>query len=290
MLKSQSAMEYLMTYGWAILIIAIVLAALFSLGVFSPAAYTPKASPGSCQVFRPNGPGTTSFINLEGICNGELPQYVAQFNGQNSYIKSNYSLNNGESISVAAWFYLNYIPNNNAGIFSAFPTPIAYNGTMGIFPNGRCQIQVWLVNTTLSAFADDSPYCVLPKTWYQVVGWINQSSHTYGLYINGKLNFTQSFSGTLHSSSNLFIGLFAVQNAYFPGQIANVQIYNTELSSNDIQALYQEGIGGAPINLQNLVGWWPLNGNTNDYSGNDNNGVASGVTYSSSWYSGYSAP
>ena len=33
--KAQSAMEYLMTYGWAILLIAIVLAALFSLGVFS---------------------------------------------------------------------------------------------------------------------------------------------------------------------------------------------------------------------------------------------------------------
>ncbi len=33
--KDQSAMEYLMTYGWAILIIAVVLGALFSLGVFS---------------------------------------------------------------------------------------------------------------------------------------------------------------------------------------------------------------------------------------------------------------
>jgi hypothetical protein len=33
--KAQSAMEYLMTYGWAILIIAVVLGALFSLGVFS---------------------------------------------------------------------------------------------------------------------------------------------------------------------------------------------------------------------------------------------------------------
>jgi len=34
-MKAQSAMEYLMTYGWAILIIAVVLGALFSLGVFS---------------------------------------------------------------------------------------------------------------------------------------------------------------------------------------------------------------------------------------------------------------
>ncbi len=33
--KAQSAMEYLMTYGWAILIISIVLVALWSIGVFS---------------------------------------------------------------------------------------------------------------------------------------------------------------------------------------------------------------------------------------------------------------
>ena len=33
--KAQSAMEYLMTYGWAILTIAVVLASLFSLGVFN---------------------------------------------------------------------------------------------------------------------------------------------------------------------------------------------------------------------------------------------------------------
>jgi len=37
--KAQSAMEYLMTYGWAILIIAIVLAALFSLGVFNSSSF-----------------------------------------------------------------------------------------------------------------------------------------------------------------------------------------------------------------------------------------------------------
>ncbi|MCL5262269.1 MAG: DUF2341 domain-containing protein [Candidatus Marsarchaeota archaeon] len=38
-MKAQSAMEYLMTYGWAILIISIVLAALFALGLFSPATF-----------------------------------------------------------------------------------------------------------------------------------------------------------------------------------------------------------------------------------------------------------
>jgi hypothetical protein len=36
--KGQAAMEYLMTYGWAILIILIALGALFYLGVFRPKA------------------------------------------------------------------------------------------------------------------------------------------------------------------------------------------------------------------------------------------------------------
>ena len=34
--RGQAAMEYLMTYGWAILIIVVVLAALFIMGVFNP--------------------------------------------------------------------------------------------------------------------------------------------------------------------------------------------------------------------------------------------------------------
>jgi len=37
--KAQSAMEYLMTYGWAILIISIVLASLFNLGVFGGSTF-----------------------------------------------------------------------------------------------------------------------------------------------------------------------------------------------------------------------------------------------------------
>jgi len=34
MIKGQAAMEYLMTYGWAILIVIVVVAALYAMGVF----------------------------------------------------------------------------------------------------------------------------------------------------------------------------------------------------------------------------------------------------------------
>jgi hypothetical protein len=67
-------MEYLMTYGWAILIIAVVLGVLFQLGVFSGSALTPHAQPGSCQVERLAGQ-----TSLEGQCTGMLPTYTASF-------------------------------------------------------------------------------------------------------------------------------------------------------------------------------------------------------------------
>ena len=74
--------------------------------------------------------------------------------------------------------------------------------------------------------------------------------------------------------------------------MANLQIYDTSLSSAEILAPYQEGIDGAPIRPQNIVGWWPLNGNAQDYSGNNNNNgqIGSGVTFTSLCTSGYTAP
>ena len=53
--KAQSAMEYLMTYGWAILIVIIVAAALFALGVFNPATYTQSTATGFTGFQIPSG-------------------------------------------------------------------------------------------------------------------------------------------------------------------------------------------------------------------------------------------
>lgn len=38
-LRGQAALEYLMTYGWALVVIIIVIAALFALGILTPATY-----------------------------------------------------------------------------------------------------------------------------------------------------------------------------------------------------------------------------------------------------------
>ncbi|MDE1768323.1 MAG: hypothetical protein KGH69_04880 [Candidatus Micrarchaeota archaeon] len=81
--KSQSAMEYLMTYGWAILAIAIVMVSLYSLGIFNSGSLQPTATPGSCQVVR-----TAAQTSLAGQCSNIIPKYVGKFNGNNGYVSS----------------------------------------------------------------------------------------------------------------------------------------------------------------------------------------------------------
>jgi hypothetical protein len=39
-MTGESAVEFLMTYGWAILIVVVVVGALFVMGVFNPEAFT----------------------------------------------------------------------------------------------------------------------------------------------------------------------------------------------------------------------------------------------------------
>ena len=46
MVKGQSALEYMMTYGWAILIIVIVAVILYSMGIFNPRASVTATSSG----------------------------------------------------------------------------------------------------------------------------------------------------------------------------------------------------------------------------------------------------
>ncbi len=94
MLKLQSALEYLTTYGWAILIIAIVLVTLFELGLFTPKPNTQCIIEAgfSCSGYTLNSQGVLEFtlnqqtsnpVNITGIAcyeNGTLLTGQAPYN------------------------------------------------------------------------------------------------------------------------------------------------------------------------------------------------------------------
>ncbi len=278
-----------MTYGWAILIIAVVLGVLFQLGVFSGSALTPKAAPGACQVVRLGGQ-----VSLEGECQGQLPQYVAQSLGGSSSLSeisvqpssTLLSVNTQNAFTVALWFRTTN-PSSSQTIFTTYYDEIRLGASSTLFPYVD-------FGTHNDRFSGGSP--ALGK-WYFLA--ITKDTGGNGvIYING----TQD-GGTLTGLPAVSVGnnspLIGIgyeiyggaNNNRVYGSIANVQFYNTSLSSNEIKALYLEGIGGAPVRIQSLVGWWPLNGNANDYSGNNNNGqISSNITFNSTWNAQYTPP
>jgi len=120
-----------------------------------------------------------------------------------------------------------------------------------------------------------------PNKWYYVA-FIRQGLNV-SIVVNGVLDSTFSLSGNLILSTQPFSIGASVEGSwvgnFYAGIISNVQIYNTALTPQEIQYLYQQGLGGAPVRLQNLVGWWPLNGDAKDYSGNNLHGTIYNVTF-----------
>ncbi len=120
-----------------------------------------------------------------------------------------------------------------------------------------------------------------PGIWYQLAGTYSQLSSALSVYVNGNLSLATScrnIGAIAPVSSQVIIGGGAGLTGFpFKGSIANVQIYNASLSAGQISSLYSEGVGGAPLATQSLVGWWPLNGDTQDHSSRGLNAWANSV-------------
>jgi hypothetical protein len=303
--RGQSAMEYLMTYAWAILIIAIIFAALFAYLIFNPYTFEPRVQPGGCQVSKPLGPGTTNLASLTPGCNDDLPQYVMNSKGIGDFVNvlgsDVYSspLNIlGSNITITAWVYINGAPyhdivdkenqygmkidhnnqphqctspTNSVGWCLEWDTYGAWNGTSFLIPNATTGRWIFIA---VSQGGD-------MKYWYANNAEIGNLSGAKPIkYVDS--NFTIGAISPGYSGYG--------EAEWFNGSIANVQIYNVSLPKSDIATIYHEGIGGAPIDLQDLVGWWPLNGNANDYSGNNDNGKIFNNSFSQSWLVNYPPP
>jgi hypothetical protein len=283
-IKNQSAMEYLMTYGWSILIVAVVLGALSFLGVFNPLTFAPKASAGGCQVIRNTGLGVS---NLEGACNNQLPQYVAQFNGNASIIINNPRFESKTQATAVIWFRLSDPDGGWEVHFLSYGNETCTGNafTMGVggsaSPYGM-YVDTWCTQISTSVVPSNN-------IWYMGIAEINSTSERVCLDGGSLQCATKSIIPNVITNTPIYMGSWPNRPG-FAGMLSDAQLYNTSFTNSSIEALYQEGVGGVPVDSRNLVGWWPLNGNANDYSGNQNNGVPTNVVFTSDWYNGYTQP
>ena len=311
--KLQTALEYLMTYSWALLIVAVIFVVLWQYGIFDPYFFTTKAFPGTCSVVRPGGSGSTAQISLAGECTDLIPEYTMQNRGPGDFVAIPNSeipsspLNITNSITIAAWVEVLGSPYHDVvDKEDQYGMKLDYNNNpQTCEPGGQ---PGWCLEWDTSPLATgwigegyEIPGAAYGKWMFLAVAeQINPggATSTKYWYANGQLLGTESVTGALsYQDSNMMIGAetpgysgYGIAE-WFNGSIADVQIYNASLSTADIEALYLEGIGGLPIDLQNLIAWYPLNENTNDYSGNSGlDGNQANVFYTNTWYYGYTPP
>ncbi|MDE1822854.1 MAG: LamG domain-containing protein [Candidatus Micrarchaeota archaeon] len=287
-------MEYLMTYGWAILAIAVVMVSLYSIGIFNLGSLTPTATPGACQVIR-----TAAQTSLAGQCNNLMPKYVGQFNGQNAYVNLGNSAalspeagTNGK-MSFCLWYYIN-TDSSLTGFYGPMLKGMnsPSSGSIWEYTIGQYSDQsftVWIPSGA-SPVATEAGPAPSAKQWYFACFTYDYAASSASFYVNGVQYIGTFNSGTPAGQGTGKLVLGAGENGYSKVYIADVQLYNTSLDAATIKTLYHEGIGGAPADVTHLVGWWPLNGNANDYSGNNNQGAPINVIWNANWQSGYTAP
>ncbi len=207
------------------------------------------------------------------------PKYVTQFNGQNSYLlipqsSSFNAITTNGAFTVSMWYYMNAYPTSWADLFSFMNINDAGVQTDN---SGQLYFRVPVSGARTLVATLAATYNPIGR-WTDLVFTATGSS--FAIYENGAQVSSGTFTGPISLSGHSLTGLYINDGnggtTFWSGAASDVQIYSAALSAAQVSSLYQEGISGAPITSSNLIGWWPLNGDTLDYSGNGNNATSFG--------------
>ena len=372
--KSQSALEYMMTYGWAILIIVVVAAVLYSMGIFNPSSslsititgfsgFSVQAlcAPGGVLVMSlgnelgqtVNVTGINSTIDgvstsnneslilnpsqsgnvfvLGGCANTSNSRYHSSvsvayskpgsvFNGPYfslgavSGVTSSFAAgtvanmsnvssmnmprslsfnkiwNAGPHYTIIGWFNFKKIWSGNSYLIQEVPGctsgTTSYPGTSTGFQANEVE---WYGGadtcTNTGAIAVNSGNVVPFNKWVMITGifdW-NGSGGWDSICVNTTC-INQTYTGSQlpggpanYSNPNPYTTIIASSN--LNTKVGNLQFYDSSFSRKQLITQYNLGLGGLPVDANNLVAWFPLDGNFNDYSGNGNTISESNVVF-----------
>ncbi len=130
-MKVQSAIEYLTTYGWAIMIMAVVLSALYFLGLFNPGTFAGQ------ECLLPAGFSCTNiYLFPNGLLNINLMQVTqSPINITGIGCSSNQSLIHMQTYSVSNQIYMPIGSNYTFSVF-CYTSNSIYTGKLGSLYNG----------------------------------------------------------------------------------------------------------------------------------------------------------
>jgi hypothetical protein len=159
------------------------------------------------------------------------------------------AVNTGSSYTVSAWVNLDTLPAGNATAVSEFgtnnsPFYLQYNSGSWAFATSSNDTASPVINGA------SGPASVTAGRWYHLTGVYNASTQTASLYVDDQLVGSQGGLATWTADGDLNIGrdlYTGLQVDYFPGQISDVETYNSALTPTEVSAQDSTGIGTTPV-------------------------------------------
>ena len=228
------------------------------------------------------GPYSSSGTASGTVSSTVLPSYVTYFNGINANFHS-YTSQVSSKITFTFWEFFPSQP--------AFPTVLFLNFTNSGW-NGPNTLDSYLwgagggqpvVNLVLYAENSSDKGIANGNFGTQVGGWhfisFEATDTWIAFFIDNVMGYNQSTSSPVNVGPvSLQVGSSGWAKIY----LYNLQIYNSILSTTQLDAFYSAGLGVISTD-SGLSSEWPLNGTAKDFSGNGNNGIASNVVYTSNY-------
>ena len=208
-------------------------------------------------------------------------------------IPPNLTLNNSKGLTFASWVNFNNIITSSGN-----------GNTIVDFSDGNC-VNCWSYRYYIvqdankihfgregssggSGFRITANKTIATSTWYYVVGTIDSLTGQARLYINGTLEGSANANtnpisiSTGATNSKIFgMATLAPNNGnQLNGKLDNIGIWNRALTQSEMTALYNQApIPVIPSNVptSGIVAYYPLDGNGNDLSGNNNTLVPNGT-------------
>ena len=228
--RSQSALEYMMTYGWAILIIVIVAVVLYSMGIFSPSSFL-------------------SFSGITGLSGFQPASAACASNGQ-MIVKLSNSL--GYQVSL---FSINVTTSSGVSVTQPESATLNPGQTQEFIVFGICP------KTSGSSFSDTitvaytEPSQPIPGP-YSLSGTAKGTSttptyNTFTAYnLPGNVPWTVEYAGmnqTTSASSMNFVSLSNSAWQIYPTTVNGVTYYPIYAAGNNISAGYNLEVDFIPM-------------------------------------------
>ena len=244
---------------------------------------------GGCATALLNSTYKTNNVGI--FINGSYApaQRVAEFNGKDSAAYALLFSNATFSFSVSEWFKANspgplldlYNGSANGGIGGGQGHD--YGGAWTTGASNTVSGFKWTLNGKSCSTPSNS---IAAGEWYNAVVTVG-GYNSVTIYINGNKDAacTLSPSPLPVSLLALAIGANPVGTESFGNEsMSDIQLYSGVLNASQVQAGYLGGVGTVPVqgnSTTRLIAWYPLEGDTNDYSGLDNIAYPYNITYGS---------